>query len=398
MGVGLNFVQRINPAWFLAGAAFFLPIKPAPVNLLLVLTLVFVLVNPQTRNRLPSLFKHPVTVAAYALVAWLVFTLSFDTSNFDSASDYLSKYLRLLLLPVLAAAFLTKRDCLTVLDAFCVGVFVSVLGSYAVVLGYFPWPEGSESPLLFKLHITHNFFIALATGYVAYRLQSAWPQTHLAIKALVLLALCLALYNFFFMVEGRSGWVAMAVLPVVIAYQRIGLKGSAIAACAVLLILLAMYFGSDFFNTRVNAVFTEVQQWVDGQAIAQETSNGRRLSFWLHSIEAFVQAPWFGYGMGGFEAAVTPHAQASGFTFAFNNPHNQYLLFAVQGGSVALALYVVFVAMVLLRHNSQHLLLLHGFVLAYVLLNLLNSFHYDFAEGVFFVLGLAALAYRAEES
>ncbi|MFP5483835.1 MAG: hypothetical protein ACLGGW_11225, partial [Gammaproteobacteria bacterium] len=100
-----------------------MPIKPAPVNLLLVLTLVFVLVNPQTRNRLPSFFKHPVTVAAYALVAWLVFTLSFDTSNFDSASDYLSKYLRLLLLPVLAAAFLTKRDCITVLDAFCVGVF-----------------------------------------------------------------------------------------------------------------------------------------------------------------------------------------------------------------------------------------------------------------------------------
>ena len=376
MGVGLSILQRINPAWFLAGAAFFLPIKPAPVNLLLVLTLVFVLVNPQTRNRLPGLFKHPITVAAYALVAWLVFTLSFDTSNFDSASDYLSKYLRLLLLPILAAAFLTKQDGTTVFDAFCVGVFVSVLGSYAVALGFFSWPEGSESPLLFKLHITHNFFIALATGYVAYRLQSVWSQTHLAIKALVLLALGLALYNFFFMVEGRSGWVAMAVLPVVIAYQRIGLKGSIIAAFAVLLILLAMYFGSDFFNTRVNAVFTEVQQWIDGQAIAQETSNGRRLSFWLHSIEAFVQAPWFGYG---------------------NNPHNQYLLFAVQGGVVALALYVVFVAMVLLRNNSQHLLLLHGFVLAYVLLNLLNSFHYDFAEGVFFVLGLAALAYRTEE-
>jgi len=394
----LELVSANQPSLVFGGGGVFLPIKPAPVNLLLVLALVFALANSQTRNRLSGLFKHPITVAAYALVVWLVFTLSFDTSNFASASDYLSKYLRLLLLPILAAAFLTKQDCTNVFDAFCVGVFVSVLGSYAVALGFFPWPEGSESPLLFKLHITHNFFIALATGYVAYRLQSVWSQTHLAIKALVLLALCLALYNFFFMVEGRSGWVAMAVLPVVIAYQRIGFKGSIIASFAVLLILLAMYFGSDFFNTRVNAVFTEVQQWIDGQAIAQETSNGRRLSFWLHSIEAFVQAPWFGYGMGGFEAAVTPHAQASGFTYAFNNPHNQYLLFAVQGGVVALALYMVFIAMVLLRNNSQHMLLLHGFVLAYVLLNLLNSFHYDFAEGVFFVLGLAALAYRVEES
>lgn len=398
MGLGLNALARINPAWFLAGAAFFLPIKPAPVNLLLALTLLFVFVNSKTRSRLTELFKHPVTITAYALVAWLLFTLVFETSDFNSAGDYLSKYLRLLLLPILAAAFLNRQDCFNVFDAFCVGVFVSVLGSFAVAMGLFPWPEGSESPLLFKLHITHNFFIALATGYVGYRLHSEWHNCSLLIKVLVLSALTLALINFFFMVEGRSGWVAMAVLPVVIAYERIGFKGSLAAAVVVILVLLALYFGSDFFNTRVNAVFIEVQQWIDGQTIAQDTSNGRRLSFWLHSVEAFVQAPWFGYGMGGFEAAVTPHAQAAGFMFAFNNPHNQYLLFAVQGGTAALLLYAIFIAAVLYRNNSQHPLLLHGFLLAYVLLNLLNSFHYDFAEGVFFVVGLAALAFRTEQS
>ncbi|WP_394673353.1 O-antigen ligase family protein [Limnobacter sp.] len=394
----MSFVQRVNPAWFLAGAAFFLPIKPAPVNLLLALALVFVLVNQSTRSRLASLFKHPISLAAYALIAWLLITLFFETSNFDSARDYLSKYLRLLLLPFLAAAFLNKQETVTVLDVFCMGVFVSVLGSFAVAFGFFPWPEGSESPLLFKLHITHNFFIALATGYVAYRLRMQWSNIQVWVKAVVLVALALTLYNFFFMVEGRSGWVAMAVLPVVVAYQRIGFKGSLLAAVAVSVVLCALYFGSDFFHTRVNAVFIEVQQWVDGQAIAQDTSNGRRLSFWLHSLEAFVQAPWFGYGMGGFESAVTPHAQAAGFTFEFNNPHNQYLLFAVQGGLLALVLYGIFIGAVLLRNQSQHLVLLHGFILAYVLLNMLNSFHYDFAEGVFFVLGLAALAFPVDQS
>lgn len=398
MGVGLSFVQRVNPAWFLAGAAFFLPIKPAPVNLFLALALVFVLVNQSTRSRLASLFKHPISLAAYVLIAWLLITLFFETSNFDSARDYLSKYLRLLLLPFLAAAFLNRQETVTVLDVFCMGVFVSVLGSFAVAFGFFPWPEGSESPLLFKLHITHNFFIALATGYVAYRLHMQWSNIQVWVKAVVLVALALTLYNFFFMVEGRSGWVAMAVLPVVVAYQRIGFKGSLLAAVAVFVVLCALYFGSEFFHTRVNAVFIEVQQWVDGQAIAQDTSNGRRLSFWLHSLEAFVQAPWFGYGMGGFESAVTPHAQAAGFTFAFNNPHNQYLLFAVQGGVLALLLYGIFIGVVLLRNQSQHLVLLHGFILAYVLLNMLNSFHYDFAEGVFFVLGLAALAFPVDQS
>lgn len=394
----MNWVQQINPAWFLAGAAFFLPIKPAPVNLLLLLAVLFVFANPKHRLQIKPLLLHPISLSLYALVAWLLITLAFESSNMASARDYLSKYLRMLLLPFLAAAFLTGQDRLRVFDYFCAGVFVSVLGSFAVALGWFPWPEGSESPLLFKLHITHNFFIALATGYVAYRLHTEWHNSRLLIKVVVLTAVALALYNFFLMVEGRSGWVAMAVLPVVIAYQRIGFKGSLLAAIAVLVVVLAMYLGSDFFHTRVNAVFTEVQQWIDGQAVAQETSNGRRLSFWLHSVEAFAQAPWVGYGMGGFEAAVAPHAQAAGFTFAFNNPHNQYLLFAVQGGALALVLYGIFVGAILLRHSSQHLVLLHGFVLAYVLLNLLNSFHYDFAEGVFFILGLAALAFRTKQS
>ena len=390
----MNWVQRINPAWFLAGAAFFLPIKPAPVNLFLLLAIVFVLLNNQSRGRLPGLLKHPISLAIYALIAWLFVTLAFDSSNLEAARDYISKYLRMLLLPFLAAAFLRKEEPFKVLDSFSAGVFVSVLGSYAVALGFFPWPEGTESPLLFKLHITHNFFIALATGYVAYRLHERWGEMAFAVKVIVLLALALTLYNFFFMVEGRSGWVAMAVLPVVVAYQRLGIKGSVLVGLAVVVALFGLYFGSDFFNTRVNAVFTEVQQWIDGQAVAQDTSNGRRLSFWLHSIEAFVQAPWFGYGMGGFVAAVTPHAQSAGFTFEFNNPHNQYLLFAVQGGVLALLLYGVLIYSILAKKASQHPVLLLGFILAYALLNMLNSFHYDFAEGVFFVLGLAALAFQ----
>ena len=381
----------------MAGAAFFLPIKPAPVNLFLLLGLVCIFLSPQNRSQIKPLLFHPISIAVYALVGWLLITLAFESSNLESARDYLSKYLRLLLLPFLAAAFLTQQDRLRVFDWFCAGVFVSVLGSVAVAFGFFPWPEGTESPLLFKLHITHNFFIALATGYIAYRLSTSWGTFQTPVKLLVLAALALTLYNFFFMVEGRSGWVAMAVLPVVLAYQRIGFKGSLLVAIAVLLALLAMYYGSGFFNARVDAVFVEVQQWVAGEATAQNTSNGRRLSFWLHSIEAFVQAPWFGYGMGGYEIAVTPHAHAAGFLFPFNNPHNQYLLFAVQGGVVALVLYAVFIATTIIKNQTQHALLLHGFLLAYVLLNMLNSFHYDFAEGVFFVLGLAALAFQPRQ-
>ncbi|HEX4975500.1 MAG TPA: O-antigen ligase family protein [Pseudomonadales bacterium] len=394
----MNWIQKTNPAWLLAGAAFFTPIKPAPVNMLLMLTVILVLLNARTRSRLVGLFKHPIVVSAYALVAWLLFTLLFESSDLIAAESYLSKYLRLLLLPMLAAACITERDAQRALAAFCMGVFVSVLGSYAVSLGFFASFENSKSPLLFKLHITHNFFVALAAGYVLYRLSTEWHRISPSVKIFIFTALTLSLYNFFFMVEGRSGWVAIAMLPVIFAYQRTGFRGCATAAATVAVVLAAVYFTSDSFNARVSAVFVEVQQWIDGHAAAADTNSGRRITFWFHSVQAFMQAPWFGYGVGGFQAAVAPYAQAAGLSFEIDNPHNQYLLLAVQGGLVAVVLYFLFVSTILVRKDSPHRLAIQSVVLVYLTLNLFNSFHHDFAEGVFFIIAVSTLAFRKDQA
>lgn len=393
MGVGLNWAEKLQPAWLLAALAFFLPLKPAPVNLLLLLTLLAVLCNPHSRAALKSLLRHPVSLALYALLLWLLLGLALEPGQFSAAQDYLSKYLRLLLLPVLAAAVFTSADRNRVFDWFCAGVFLSVLGSYAVALGWFAQPVGSNSPLLFKLHITHNFFIALALGYLAYRLPPTWPSMPRWGKALLVLAVFLSLYNFLFMVEGRSGWLALALFPVLAVYHRLGFRFALLAAGLVAVTMLAVYWGSDFVQARVNTVFIEVQQWLQGEAIAHDTSSGRRLSFWQHSLQAFAQSPWLGHGLGGFQAAVQPHALAAGFLFEFNNPHNQYLLFAVQGGVVALGLYSIFIIFILNQRKNSHFMLLQAFTLAYLSLNMLNSFHYDFAEGVFFILLVATLAF-----
>ncbi len=391
MGVGLSFLAKIQPFHVLAFAAFFLPLKPAPVNVFLLVAVVWLLASREGRARVRECIKHPITITLLLLLAWLLVTLGFETSNVDQARDYLSKYLRLLLIPVLAACFVQPRSVPVVAWAFCLGVLVSVLGSFLVYFGVFAWPSGSESPLLFKLHITHNFFIALAVGYAGHWFYNHESRTTPAVKVAVLLLSLLCLYNFFFMVEGRSGWVALATLPLTVAFMKYRWVGMLVAGALVVVLSLLLYSSVDLVSTRVDALWLEVQQWLQGESIAKDTSNGRRLSFWLHSIQAFLAAPWVGYGMGGFENAVQPYVSQAGF-FLFNNPHNQYLLFAVQGGVVALLLYALFIA-ALLRYAPRPQGLLIGVVLAYTLLNVLNSFHYDFAEGIFFIVAVAALAY-----
>ncbi|WP_284279531.1 O-antigen ligase family protein [Limnobacter litoralis] len=386
-----------RPAFWLALSAFFLPIKPAPVNLFLLVAVVLVLGQEAYRKAIASCLFSPVGYSILALVAWLMASTLLPDSSWQSANLYLVKYLRLMLIPVLATAVQQDSDRWKILDAFALGVLVSVLASYAVAVGLLPWPADATSPVYFKLHITHNFFIALAAPYVVWRLFERWSCWSAPVRFLALSGLTISLYNFLFMVEGRSGWLAIACIPAVVALRKLGLKKGGVVALALALGALAIVAFSPFVHERVATALHEVQQWHDGLSVAQDTSMGRRLIFWSYSIRAIEHAPLFGHGLGGFELAITPYAMADHF-FIFNNPHNQYLLFTVQGGLLALFLYFTVLWALLCRSEGPAPLVLTCLVASYALLNLLNSFHFDFAEGLLFIIATAALAFRANAS
>nr|WP_306173714.1 O-antigen ligase family protein [Limnobacter humi] len=202
-------------------------------------------------------------------------------------------------------------------------------------------------------------------------------------------------YNFIFMVEGRSGWLALNCILLVMAGRRAGSKAVVTTAVVLGLLAFALYTLVPFVHARIGSAVLEAQQFMNNQAVSVDTSNGRRLNFWMCSLEAIQAAPWFGHGIGGFGPAIAPCAQRVGL-WVFDNPHNQYLLFAVQGGVFALLLYAVFAAVVV-RAASPHKTTLLSIVVAYLVLNGFNSFHYDFAEGVFFLYAVGLLAYSPSQ-
>lgn len=389
----MNAALLKRPAFWLALSAFFLPIKPAPVNLFLLVAVLMVLGQGVYRQAVGRYFRHPIGFATLALVAWLLLSALLPSSNWQAANLYLNKYLRLLLIPVLAAAIERDADRWCILDSFTAGVLLSVLASYSVALGLLPWPTDATSPVYFKLHITHNFFIALAAPYALWRLCDNWSRWSAPLRFLAIAGLALAMYNFLFMVEGRSGWLAIACIPAVLAIRQMGYKKGALVVVGLAFAALATYSLSPFVHERVAVALQEVQQWHDGLQIAQDTSMGRRLIFWSYSLRAIEHAPLLGYGLGGFEGAITPYALTDHF-FIFNNPHNQYLLFTVQGGLLALFLYGLFMVVLVKRSDGPAPLLLTCLVCSYALLNTLNSFHFDFAEGLLFIVATAVLAYR----
>ena len=405
MGVGLSFVQRVNPAWFLAGAAFFLPIKPAPVNLLLALALVFTYASSSNWRVLAQLIQKWRVILLLVFVAYLLATFLYASNDSALYNDFLSKYGRFLLIPLLIPAFKSFDDRALVAKAFSLSMAITLVLSYLVWLkvdlsflgvvsdGEYAIPS---NPTVFKKHITHNFFMAIALyfwllGLVRNVQAMKSSGTRAGLWTILYASLVTAaLINLFAMVDGRTGWVVFCVIPFALGIQKYGLKGIGLGFVLSVVIMAATYFSIDNVQNRIDKGFQEVSDFYSGAD--QKSSVGERLMLQMSGWRAFLDSPVIGHGIGGIKSAVTPYVGRFGGE-PFQNPHNQYLLLLIQGGILGLGLYLAFIALAIQGSYRSEWSAVHiaPVLLMFVAGNLLNSFHYDFSESVAFILLISAL-------
>ena len=392
----MKLIQSINPAWFLAGAAFFLPIKPAPVNLFLLLAVIVILLRTEFRQHLVNNFKRRELLPLWFLLVFFLFTYFFQSNNLQSYQDFLTKYGRLLLIPLLACALTQQVDREIVGKGFLAGVALVLLLSYFIWLGIDPGIFGvqatsmtanPENPTVFKGHITHNFFLVIA---ICWWMNSALSAIHPRERLIYFGFTLAAMVNLFGMIDGRTGWLVFMVLPLYYGFRQYGFKGLLTSGVGFMALLLVAFYTVDNVHDRIAMGLHEMQQLLESTP-QRGTSIGERVMYLTASASAFAQAPFFGYGLGGIENAVRPFTSAANWP-VFDNPHNQFVMFALQGGVAALVAYIVFygnlVYQAAINPWAKHSIL--PILLIYLVGNILNSFHFDFSESVGFVFVVAA--------
>jgi O-antigen ligase len=129
--------------------------------------------------------------------------------------------------------------------------------------------------------------------------------------------------------------------------------------------------------------------------LKEENSLGFRIDAWQKSVQAVAEKPIVGHGVGAWNQAYV--AQGGTIPKA-TDPHQQFLLWAVESGLVGMALFVGFLT--LLWRNAQNLpgtarWCLRSVVAIEVLTGLANSTLLGAGIGEFFLLLWAGLlAYR----
>ena len=163
--------------------------------------------------------------------------------------------------------------------------------------------------------------------------SAKWSQPALVCLAVACLLTC-------FLLPGRSGHVVALCLLGLTAWFELPKRLKLMAVLLPPLVLAAVLAVSPRTLERTNLVLTEAQQF--GAQGSVNTSIGERLHYWTVSFELIAQKPWKGHGLGSWNSAYLNQLKgrpAPAHSAGIRNPHQEYLLWAVQlgvGGAVLL--------------------------------------------------------------
>lgn len=365
---------------------FSLPISASIDNLLLLVLLVAWLSCGAWQLKRENLANSPVSRVMLVFLLLAALGTTWGLGSTGERLRFFSKYAILLLPLCLIALPMAAEQKRRAAFAFGAGVLLTVLLSYAIKAGAtFPgWlvpPRDPSEPVVFKLRITHSFFVALG-AFLFFVAAShcrdlrwrwgLWAAAALAVGNLLI-------------VPGRTGHLALLVLAGYLFIHRFRWRGAAVAALLIAVAGLVVSQATDHPSiARYSEGIKEIRNWEYGRY--DVTSMGIRMQYAATSLRIIADHPLSGVGTGGFEHAYREKT-AGTEAFPSDNPHNQYLLTAAQLGLPGLAILLA-MFVVLWRAASRlppaEQTLARGLLLAYAVANLFNSFLLDHTEKLLF--------------
>ncbi len=315
---------------------FSIPISTALDNVLLALVAMLWLAGGDLRRKLATIAANPVALAALALFGMLAVGLLYGIRYPGDGLRYLGKYKDLLFIPIFITLFQDARIREFALRWFCAAMVLSFVVAETSMLGLLEGnpvlPRTTEFPGAFRVSITHGLLSAFAAFAFALFAQRArqWPQRMLfTVLALV------AVKNVFLVAISRSAYLVFALLAFYLSFALYRKRGLMIAGLLLGALFAAVYSGSEAFRERVDTLVVESGEWRSRWPSRESVTV--RFEWYQRSLDIVLDHPLLGAGTGSFPRAYAETMKDSE-KIRTGNPHNEYLLMAVQTGLAGLAL------------------------------------------------------------
>lgn len=375
--------------WATVAIGFSIPLSTALDSLLVAVLVVCWIASGRYAEKMEALRAYPFAVLAIGFFLLHVVGASYSIGQAGDVLRALDKSAVILLIPLLISLRPGPEICNRALHAFMAAMLLTLVLSFLLWIGVVP--EGGEhdiikgmqhDPTVFKKHITHSVLMTFAALAFAIKARDA---ARAGMKFILALISCLMAFNVLFMVHGRTGQLALAVLLLYFLIVRFRWRGVAVAgAAAALLAGVIAVVPSSALHQRMNATIAEIEDWRAGKPVRPEN---RRLETWDNSLTLIRERPLFGYGTGGFVSAYAKQVEGTAMEPA-GHAENQYLYTAMQLGVVGLAVLLGLLAYqwhlaarLPVRSDTD---LARGLVIVMAIGFLFNPFLHDHTEALFY--------------
>jgi O-antigen ligase len=330
------------------------------------------------------------TFTAIAIgLAWLYLSLLWSEGGDGERMVSFMRHARLWVLPAVYYLIETRRDAFKVLIALVIGQIFVVGSSWLLWLGVpLPWAltvyhssmgvvfaSTLEQPVMSTLMLVIVWFLRT-------EISQKWRQ------AVVMLTIVLTITNVFFVMTGRTGYLVMLLAISLAIYWLLPKKFRLVAVLLPIVMAISLGFVSTRFQTKMAEIKRDVLEYQKGNF---DTSQAQRLDYWAKSLGAIGDKPLIGHGVGSWRVNYIRLGGADKVNPP-SNPHQQFLLWAVEGGLVGLAfLLAIFIAIYRDSHqlDSAAQQALRATLAITILMGMMNCplFGAGMGEFIFLIMG-----------
>jgi O-antigen ligase len=360
---------------------FLIPISTAASNLCILFVLLFLLLEGGYQQKFKKLFASPLARIALILFSMTLLGILYSSVDISEAIQVFKKYREFFYIPLFLLLFRDKQSRTWGLYGFLGAMGVTLFIAYfTAIISY----EGTlwrlEESSVFKNYITQNIMMTLAVYFLAIHClnNSRW-------RWLIIIVICLALYNILFVSLGRTGYLILFCLIPFFFFQIYRWRGLLITSALLIFSIVILYSSSQAFQTRINNISEDLQRLQFGN-IDTTNSIGTRIEYAENSLLLIKDNPVIGTGTGSFSYEYNLLAREKGLQFS-DHPHNEYLLITVQWGLVGLFLFLTFLFLLWKSSNQlekQYQYMAQGLVITIAVGCLFNSLWLDTTEGYIF--------------
>lgn len=346
--------------------AFFVafPLSLALANVVMALFLLTWLLAGRYGERWAVLRQHPLTRPSLLLYGAILVGILYAPVPFSETTSHIGKYIKLVIALMMLTVLQTGQQRQRCLNAFVVGMLITLASTYANVWLDLPWSKTHNQGWGQDHAVFHNYIAqgVLMSTLVLLCGLCAIEAADRGRRAAWLVTACLAIVAITQLSQSRTGYLTLLVaLPVFLLFA-LPLRKGLLPAVAATLVIVAAASLSPQVTSRVQAALAEAGN-ADRTVV---TSTGARIAMAEVSLQAFSRHPLIGSGTGSYQA-ITREAfrDPEWCSVVCVHPHNQFLFFAVEQGLVGLGLFVWYL-LVIARRGWAYARPYRGLVLGYL--------------------------------